>query len=88
MAVAALLAGAAQGHAVQHRDAVLDDGGLADHHAGAVVDEDALADHRAGMDVEAEQRAGAALQVVGEVAAAAGPTASARRGRSAARGSL
>ncbi len=58
---------------MQHGDAVLDDGGLADHHAGAVVDEDALADHGAGMDVEAEQRAGAALQVVGERVAALAP---------------
>ena len=73
MAVAALLAGAAQGHAMQHGDAVLDDGGLADHHAGAVVDEDALADPRAGMDVEPEQRARPALQEVGERLAALQP---------------
>jgi alpha-D-ribose 1-methylphosphonate 5-triphosphate synthase subunit PhnG len=38
---------------VQHRDAILDDSGLADHDARAMVDEDALADHRAGMNVEA-----------------------------------
>ncbi len=66
MAVAAFLAGAAQGDAVQHGNAVLDDGGLADHHAGAVVDEDALADHRARVDVEGEQRARAALQEMRE----------------------
>jgi hypothetical protein len=51
---------------VQHRDAILDDSGLADHDARAMVDEDALADHRAGMNVEAEQRTGPALQEVGK----------------------
>ncbi len=58
---------------MQHGNAILDDGRFADHHAGAVVDEDAFADHRAGMDVEPEQRARAALQVVGQRLAALHP---------------
>ena len=46
MAVLVLLAGAAERHAVQDRDVVLDDGGLADNEAGGVVEEDAAADFR------------------------------------------
>ena len=46
MAVAGLLAGAAQRHALQDRDVVLDHRRLADDEAGRVVEEDALADAR------------------------------------------
>ena len=46
MAVAGLLAGAAERHALQDRDVVLDHRRLADHEAGRVVEEDALADAR------------------------------------------
>jgi hypothetical protein len=40
VALAALEAGAAEGHALVERHAVADLGRLADHHAGAVVDEE------------------------------------------------
>ena len=49
MAVAALLAGAAQRHAVQDRDVVLDHRCRADHEAGGVIEENALADPRGGL---------------------------------------
>ena len=47
MAVLVLLAGAAERHAVQDRDVVFDDGGLAADKTGGVVEEDAAADLRA-----------------------------------------
>ena len=56
MAVAGLLAGAAERHAVQDRDVVLDHRGLADHEAGGVVEEDAAPDPRGRMDVALEHR--------------------------------
>ena len=54
MAIAAVLARAAQGDALQHRHVVVDNRGFADHDAGAVVDHDALAEARRGVDVNAE----------------------------------
>ena len=44
MAVAVLLAGAAERHAVQHRHVVADHRGLADHEAGGMIEENAAAD--------------------------------------------
>ena len=47
MALAVLLAGSAERHALVERDVVADDGGLANHHAHAVIDKQAPADLRA-----------------------------------------
>ena len=44
VAIARILAGAAERHVLQHRDVVLDDGRRADDEAGGVIEEDALAD--------------------------------------------
>ena len=44
MAVASLLAGAAERHVLQDRHVVLDHRGLADHQAGGVIEEDAASD--------------------------------------------
>ena len=73
MAVPVLLAGAAERHAVQDRDVVLDHRGLADHEAGGVVEEDAAADPRGRMDVALEHRRRAALQIEREILAALAP---------------
>src|ERR1700692_1545440 len=70
MAVLVLLAGAAERDAVQDRDVVLDQGGLADHEAGGMIQEDAEADPRRGVDVGLEYRRRAALQIIGEILAA------------------
>ena len=70
MAVLVLLAGAAERHAVQDRDVVLDHRGLADDEAGGVIEEDAAADLGGGIDVGLEHRRGAALQVIGKILAA------------------
>src|SRR3989338_1499065 len=51
VALAALLAGAAQRHPLEEGDVVADDGGLADHDPHPVVDEEAPADHRRGVDL-------------------------------------
>ena len=53
MALAGVLAGAAQGHAVVDRAVVTDLGGLAKHDAHAVVDKQLAADLRAGVDLDA-----------------------------------
>ena len=53
MALAGILARAAQRHALIEGDVVADDGGFTDHHAVAVVDKQPLADHCAGMDLDA-----------------------------------
>ena len=73
VAVAALLAGTAQGHGVEDRHVVLDHRGRADHEAGGVVEEDAPADPRGRMDVALEHLRDPALEVEGEVAPAAVP---------------
>ena len=44
MAVPVFLAGAAERHAMQDRDVVFDDGGLADDESGGVIEENAAAD--------------------------------------------
>ena len=73
MAVAVILAGAAERHAVQHRHVVADRRGLADDEAGGMVEEDAAADLGRRMDVALEHRRRAALKVIGEVLAALVP---------------
>ena len=54
MPVAGLLAGAAERHALQDRDVVLDHRRLADHETGRVIEKQALADPRGRVDVDAE----------------------------------
>ena len=63
MAIPVLLAGAAERHALQDRDVVVDHRGLADHEAGGVIEEDAAADRGGGIDVGLEHRRRAALQI-------------------------
>ena len=67
MAIAALLAGAAEGHILQDRDIVLDHRRLPDDKAGGVIEEDALAERRRRIDVGLEDLGGAALQVEREI---------------------
>ena len=64
MALAHVLAGAAQGDAVVNQAVVPDLGGLADDKAHAVVDDQALADGGAGVDLDA----GAAAAGLGDQA--------------------
>ena len=66
MAVARLLAGAAEGHFVQERNVVLDDGGLADDEARGVVEQNALADFRGRMNIDREHFRHTVLQEVGK----------------------
>src|ERR1700679_1332017 len=66
MAVALFLAGAAERHAMQHGDIVLNHRGLADDNAGGVVEEYAAADLRGRMDVHREQRRHPALDEPGQ----------------------
>ena len=68
MAVAGLLAGAAERHVLQDRDIVLDHRRLADDEAGGVVEEDAAAHRHRRIDVGLEDLRRAALQVEREVA--------------------
>src|SRR6267142_1758680 len=56
--------------AVQDRDVILDDRGLAAHEAGRMIEEDAAADSGGGIDVGLEYRRGTALQVGREIPAA------------------
>ena len=58
MALAVVLAGAAQGDAVVDQAVVADLGGLADDDAHAVVDDQAAADRGAGVDLNAGPEAG------------------------------
>ena len=69
MAVAALLAGAAERHVLEDRDVVLDHRGLADDEAGGMVEEDAAAHRHGRIDVGLEDLRRAALQIEREVAA-------------------
>ena len=57
MALAFLVARAAQRHALVEQHIVADFSGFADHHAHAVVDEEAPADGGAGVDLDARQKA-------------------------------
>src|SRR5450759_5127538 len=52
MALALLVAGTAQGHALVEQHVVANLRGLADHHAGTVVDEEAASDGGAGMNLD------------------------------------
>src|SRR5690606_23630074 len=62
MAIALLLAGTTERHALEERDVVLDHRRRADHDSGAVVDEHAAADLRGRVDVDAIDRRRAALE--------------------------
>ncbi len=73
MAVALLLAGAAERHAVQHRDVVADHRRLADDDAVRMVDHDPPPDPGVGVNVDAEHLGAAHLQEQRQVAAPAGP---------------
>src|SRR5258706_15951220 len=64
MAVLVLLAGAAKRDAVQDRDVVFDDSGLADDKSRGVVEENAAADFCGGIDIGLEYRRGPALQII------------------------
>src|SRR4029077_19870623 len=70
MPVTSLLAGAAEGHALQNRNVILDHRRLADHKAGGVIEEHALANARGGVDVAPEHSRREALQAQGEIAPA------------------
>ena len=52
VAFAALLAGAAERHALVEHDPIADDRCLADDHAHAMIDEEATPDLRAGMNLD------------------------------------
>ena len=66
-------AAAAERHAMQHGDVVLDHGGRADHHAGRVIEKEAAADSRGGVNVRLKNLRGQRLQAQREVAAPAAP---------------
>src|SRR5271166_997223 len=68
MPVAGLLARAAERHALQDRDVVLDRRRLAHDQAGRVIEEYALADARGRVDVDAERRRAETLQHQREIA--------------------
>src|SRR5579864_3042411 len=67
MPVLVLLAGAAKRHAVQDRDIVFDDRGLAADKAGGMVEENAPADSGRWVDVGLKHRRRAALEIVGKI---------------------
>ena len=73
MAVAALLAGAAERHVLEDRDVVLDDRRATDDEAGGVIEEDAAADRRGRVDVGLEDLRRPALQVEREIVPALPP---------------
>ena len=58
MALAALLARAAEGHALKERHVIADLSGLADDHTHAVVNEQARTDGCAGMDLDTGKEPG------------------------------
>ncbi len=51
-----LLAGATQGHVVEHHAVVADLAGLADHHTSAVVNEEASTNPRARVNLNAGEK--------------------------------
>src|SRR5690606_3809961 len=67
MAITALLAAAAEGHAVQQGGVVADSGGFADHDPRGVIDHDPDADARRRVDIDAEDARRLALKVKGKV---------------------
>src|SRR3954471_6903514 len=64
MAVFVLLARAAERHAVQNRNVILDDCGLAADEAGGVIEKDSAPDPRRWIDVGLKYRRRPALQIV------------------------
>ena len=66
MAVALLLAGAAERHFLQDRDVIVDHRGLARHEARAVIQQDALADARRRVNLDREDLRNAVLYRPGE----------------------
>ena len=68
VAVAHFLPRAAERHALQHGNVVLDDDGRADDDSRRMVEENALADHSGGVDVDLKDFGRAALQVEREIA--------------------
>ena len=73
VAVAALLAGAAERHFLQDGYFVLDHRRLADDEAGAVIDHDAGTELGGGVDIDREHFGDAALQVVRRMSAVLPP---------------
>ena len=73
VALAADLAGTAQGDSLIDGDVVADDGGFADDDAHAVVDEEAAADDGAGVDLDAGPEAGYLRHEAGEEFEVAAP---------------
>src|SRR5882672_9050880 len=73
MAVTVLVSGAAQRHAVQQRDIVLDDRGLTDHEPGGMVDKDSTADFCRRMYVGLEHRRRTTLQIERKILAVFSP---------------
>ena len=73
VALPALLARATQGHALKQRDIVIDHRRLAHHYAGAMVEQDAAPHPRRRVDVHAEHLGDAALNLIGQMQAAAPP---------------
>src|SRR6185312_2954181 len=69
MTVLVLLAGAAERHAVQDRNIVVDHGSFAADEAGRVIEENAASDFRGGIDVGLKHCRRTALQVEGEILA-------------------
>ena len=88
VAVAGLLAGAAERDAVQHRYVVFDHSRFAHNEPGGMVEEDAAADARIWMNVALEHRGGAALQVEMRDPCVLCPIANARADASGWHGSL
>ena len=73
MAIAALLAGAAQRHALQNRDVVVDDRRRADDEFGRMIEEYAAAEAGRRMNIGLEGVGGAALQIEREIRLAVAP---------------
>ena len=68
VAIALILAGAAQRHRMQHRDIVAHHRGFTDHDRMGVVDHDAAAHAGGGVDVDAKDLGHAHLHEIGHVA--------------------
>ena len=67
VAVAALLAGAAQGHILQHRNIIPNHRGRADDKTGRVIEENTFADPCRGMNVGLEHFGRTALEIEREI---------------------
>ncbi len=73
MAVAALFAGAPQGHPLQHGYVIVDHRGLTDDDTRAVIQQQPLPQPGRGMDIHSEDLGHTALQVFGQMHPAALP---------------